>query len=615
MQFIPFNSRDIRHKSKFGSTAAGEKLWLCVCMPRDMRCTAVYLVAAPDGEEKRHINLGWRDTDNVTEWWGIEYSFDEAGLYFYHFEYDTPFGRGKIFLHSSGMGQMCDGGREWQQTVYPADFRTPECFKGGVMYQIFPDRFRNSGIEKKNVPSDRIMKKWNEEVKWECDDDGEFRCDDYYGGDFAGIEEKLDRIASLGVTYIYLNPVSEAHSNHRYNTADYMKPDSLLGTEEDFERLCRKADEYGIKIILDGVFSHTGDDSIYFNRNSRYDSVGAYGSPDSPYREWYTFREDGSYASWWGFETLPETNEENESFSEFITGENGVISHWMKAGASGYRLDVADELPDAFIEKIRSAVKRENENAILIGEVWEDASNKISLGGRRKYFSGKELDSVMNYPFREAVTGFMLNGIAEDFTEAVVTVTENYPPQVLDCLMNFLSTHDTERIFTVLGGINAEGHDREWQASAVLDEKQKKKAETLLRAAYILLYTLPGVPCIYYGDEMLLEGCKDPFNRRPYPWDREDTKIFGLLVRLGQIRKQYKCLAHGRFSSVSAMLGCAAYERICDEDRLMVISNMNPDTISYFLPGRWHGCRSLTGERTDGVSVEIPPYTSTILSF
>ena len=187
---------------------------------------------------------------------------------------------------------------------------------------------------------------------------------------------------------LYLNPIFEAHSNHRYNTADYRKIDPLLGTEEDFVELCAKAKAVGISVILDGVFSHTGSDSLYFNRNGRYgEHSGAYRDPDSPYREWYSFRRyPDDYESWWGFRTLPNVRETYPSYLDFICNPNtGVLAKWLSLGASGFRLDVADELPDAFLDRVYQTVKSFGEDKVVIGEVWEDASNKISYGNRRHY--------------------------------------------------------------------------------------------------------------------------------------------------------------------------------------------------------------------------------------
>lgn len=578
-------------------------------------CSAVYLVVGADGADKQYINLDWKATDNITEWWSIEYSFPVAGLYFYHFEYDTSWGRGRIYLHSGGKGYFCDTGNEWQQTVYSPDFKTPADFAGGVMYQIFPDRFFSSGVKKENVPHDRVIHKtFDEEPEWQ--ENKKFRRwnVDFYGGDLKGIEMKLPYLKELGVTCIYLNPIFEAHSNHRYDTADYMKIDPLLGTYDDFVSLCKSAEKEGIKILLDGVFSHTGADSIYFNIYKRYKNEGAYNSQESPYFSWYKFKKwNADYESWWGIKTLPETNEDDEGFSEFIAGEGGVIEKWLSAGAYGFRLDVADELPDSFIVKLRKAVKRINPDGLLLGEVWEDASNKISHGSRRKYFSGEELDSVMNYPFRSAIIDFMKTAGAEKFMNRILSVCENYPPQVLSCLMNHLGTHDTPRIFSVLGGLDGENVSRAEQRKLALTQEQQKKSEKLLRQAVVLQYTLPGVPSIYYGDEMLVQGLKDPFNRTFFPWDKERSQLWYDIKFLGEVRKKYDCLKNGRLYPVSAAMGCVAYVRESEKDSLLVIANNNPHMITYYLPEDWHNSRCITGQRMTVYSVDIDANSAAIL--
>ncbi len=285
-----------------------------------------------------------------------------------------------------------------------------------------------------------------------------------------GVISKLSYLKSLGVTAIYLNPIFEAHSNHRYNTADYLKIDPLLGNEEDFRALCAEAAKLGMGIILDGVFNHTGDDSVYFNRYGRYPGLGAAQSRDSAYFTWYDFQKwPEQYRCWWNFTTLPGVNENNPAFAEFVTGKGGVLEHWLAAGASGFRLDVADELPTPFLEKIRRTIKAAKPEALLVGEVWEDASNKTSYGERRHYLEGNELDGVMNYPFRNAIIAFLKGSGAQAFKEAVMTILEHYPKPCIDVLMNLLGTHDTPRILTELAGDRGDGHKREWKAILCLD--------------------------------------------------------------------------------------------------------------------------------------------------
>lgn len=586
LQFIPFNSRDIRHKSIFGSTAAGDNLRLAVLMPRNFSCQKVTLVLHKDGEENIYRDLYWCGMNGENEeWWDINITLETSGLYFYHFTYETPFGRGNIYLRSGGCGEFAPSGNEWQQTVYKKGYETPDWAKGAIMYQIFPDRFNIGNTPIKEYPRDRILHNSTDEMPvWKPDENGKILNNDYFGGTLKGIEEKIPYIASLGVNIIYLNPIFEAHSNHRYNTADYLKTDPMLGTEEDFKSLCETADKYSIKVILDGVFSHTGSDSIYFNRENRYNSNGAWNSPDSPYKDWYTFKNDGTYNSWWGIDTLPETNEENESFINFIAGKNGVAKKWLKNGAYGFRLDVADELPDKFLDEFTKSVKALNKDYLVIGEVWEDATNKFSHGGRRRYLLGDQLDSVMNYPFANAILTFMRYGVAENFMESIVTICENYPKQALHCLMNHIGTHDTARILTSLIYESIEHKPRHIQAQLKLTEQEYLTAKSLLKTATVLQYTLPGFPSVYYGDEAGLQGGGDPFNRGFFPWGKEDTELVEWYKKLGKIRRNSKSLKDGDFFPYSAMLSCVAYKRQTENETLFIIVNRNNHEIDYYLP-------------------------------
>ncbi len=586
LQFIPYNSRDLRHKSIFGSTAAGESLRLQVLMPRTFSCRKVTLVFHKDGEKEQYRDLFWcgMNGDNE-EWWDLNFTFETSGLYFYHFTYETPFGKGNIFLRSGGCGEFAPNGNEWQQTVYKKDYVTPDWVKGGIMYQIFPDRFNRDSSPIDTTYKDRVIHPDTDELPvWEPDSQGKILNNDYFGGTLKGIEEKLPYLNELGVTILYLNPIFEAHSNHRYNTADYMKIDPLLGTEDDFKNLCKSANDYGIKIILDGVFSHTGSDSIYFNRENRYPHKGAYNNPDSPYKDWFTFKSDGTYKSWWGIDTLPETNENTPSFIEYVAGENGVCKKWLTAGAYGFRLDVADELPDTFLDELKKSIKALNEDYFIIGEVWEDATNKFSHGGRRRYLLGDQLDSVMNYPFASAILSFMRYGVAENFMESVVTVTENYPKQALNCLMNHIGTHDTARIITSLIYDSIEHKPRNIQAECLLTNEEYQKAKELLKCATVLQYTLPGFPSVYYGDEAGMQGGGDPFNRAFFPWGNEDKALTEWYKKLGRIRRESPSLKEGAFIPYSAMLGCVAYKRSGGGETLFIIANRNNHEIDYYLP-------------------------------
>ena len=581
-------------------------------MPRTFSCSKVTLVFHKDGECEQYRDMYWcgMNGDNE-EWWDINLAFEISGLYFYHFTYETPFGKGNIFLRSGGCGEFAPHGNEWQQTVYKKDYNTPHWVKGGIMYQIFPDRFNRDSSPIDTTYADRVIHTdTNELPQWKPNSYGKILNNDYFGGTLKGIQEKLSYLKELGVTILYLNPIFEAHSNHRYNTADYMKIDPMLGTQEDFTDLCKSAEEYGIKIILDGVFSHTGSDSIYFNREGRYPQNGAYNTPDSPYKDWFTFKPDGTYESWWGIDTLPETNEATPSFIEYI---NTVAHKWLNSGAYGFRLDVADELPDTFLDEFKKNVKGINEDYFIIGEVWEDATNKISHGGRRRYLLGDQLDSVMNYPFASAIISFMRYGIAESFMESVVTVCENYPRQALNCLMNHIGTHDTARVLTGLIYDSIEHKPRSIQVNCTLTDAEYNNAKRLLKAATVLQYTLPGFPSVYYGDEAGMQGGGDPFNRGFFPWGNEDTELTEWYKKLGALRHSCPSLKEGQLIPYSAMLSCVAYKRVGDGEALFIIVNRNSHDIDYYLPEDFKGAPDILNGGYSCEFIKVNAFSAVIL--
>lgn len=616
--YIPYNSRYQYHKSIYGAIGTGQTVVFRIVLPREFCCHHARFVVKKDGSfYEQFYEMQWDCMQgDFEEWWKVSFCPEESGLYEYRFEYDTPWGTSRIFNFGDGVGKIREKGSFWQLTVYDKDFRTPDWIKGGIIYQIFPDRFACSGEDKENVPDDRVMRNDRDgEPYWRPDPNGKVLNNDYFGGDLKGICEKLDYLKDLGVTCIYLNPIFEAHSNHRYDTADYTKIDPLLGTQEDFESLCEKADEKGIKIILDGVFSHTGCDSKYFNQYGRYDTVGAYQSQNSEYYGWYKFKNwPDDYLSWWGIKLLPEVIEENPDFIEYIAGENGIARKWLKFGASGWRLDVADELPDIFLDSFRKAVKEENPDALVMGEVWEDASNKFSYGQRRRYLTGDQLDSVMNYPFAGAVIDFVRTGIAELFCSRIMTITENYPKQVLDVLMNHISTHDTMRAITALAGESCEYRDRYWQSTHSLSEKEYHYGVHLMKMATAVQFTLPGVPSIYYGDEAGMQGYKDPFNRCCYPWGNENKDLIEWYKKLGEIRRNNKCFIDGEIEFLSGVAGCVAYARRKDENAVLVISNSNSHPITYYVKDEWSDAEDLLGNSyVRGTLVDIGAKSTVIL--
>lgn len=611
MDFIPYNSRLTYHKYPFGAVKEGTPVTFRIVLPREFRCTGCCLRIHKDGGYPCDYPMSWERMEGYDEeWWRIEFTPDTAGLWYYRFELYNDFSTNAVSKFDGSTGRISAEGSDFQLTVYEKDFSTPDRIKGSVIYQIFPDRFCASGKPKKEgVFPRKIRKDWGGEPEWRPDEEGRITEYDFFGGDFAGIESKLDYIASLGTGYIYLNPVFEAVSNHRYDTADYEKIDPLLGTEKDFSSLCRKAKEKGIGIILDGVFSHTGSDSRYFNKNGTFGKGGAYNDKNSPYYEWYKFTDyPDSYDCWWGVDILPEIDEENDSFIDYISS---VLEKWQKLGASGWRLDVADELPDKFLDSLRKTVKKIDSDAVIIGEVWEDASNKISYGNRRRYLQGRQLDSVMNYPFADVLLAFGINGIAEGFNDRISEICENYPKCVVDCLMNHIGTHDTCRVLNRLGTLDSYESDALDRYRGGLDTEERARGKRLLKMISVMQFTLPGVPSIYYGDEAGTDGGVDPFNRGCYPWGREDKDIIDHYRLLGKIRKEHPVFKDGDFIPVSSVLGCVAYERSGRGERIITIANRNPHPITYTIPD--DGFVSLTGQQVEGRDVFIGPESATIL--
>lgn len=587
MSFSFYNCYDEFFKSPFGAVPQNTAVRFRLRVPSDYGCTTPYLVLTRDGGKPVLHPLEKESEKDGAAVFSVVLSLPDVGLYFYYFDLYTEFR--KIWMGEQGEGRLSvDAGQSYQLTVYEASFYTPARFYGGVMYQIFPDRFFEGKANKPMPWDDRIYRgdKDGEPYFWP-NELGGYLNRDYYGGDFEGIRQKLPFLSSLGVTCIYLNPIFEAHSNHRYNTADYKKADPLLGTNQEFAALCAAAHKAGIKIILDGVFSHTGSDSIYFDKEKRYGGHGAYHNTGSPYRSWYDFSphyKDG-YRCWWGFPSLPEVNETDPGYRNFICGKGGVIDTWMELGADGFRLDVADELPDDFIEAVRKAVKRHGEDKLLLGEVWEDATNKWSYAKRRTYLLGKGLDSVMNYPFRNAVLQFVREGDAAAAAGSIMEICDHYPAPALHALMNFLSTHDTERAVTAIADEPCDGRDRYWQSGRRLPPDRLEYGKLCLRLAFALLFFLPGVPCVYYGDEQAMEGYKDPFNRAYYPWDETDGRLVCTVRALSSFRARHPVFKTGGLRFTCVRPGLLCLERFSGEGRAALCVNRTCHAVKASLLG------------------------------
>ena len=542
----------------------------------------------------------------------------EPELCWYAFRFTRGDGSTVCLGKNGWCGQ--DALARWQLTVYE-DTPTPAWFGEGVTYQIFPDRFRRTSVPDVAGMVGRrwVHDDWDDQPVFLPDENGQITNRDFFGGSLAGITEKLDYLRGLGVTTLYLNPIFEAASNHRYDTADYRAIDPLLGSKEDFRALCDGAHERGMRVILDGVFNHTGSNSRYFNAEGYYPSLGAAQSQSSPYYRWYSFHPwPSEYDAWWGVRTLPAVNEEQPDYRDFIFGgEDSVVRHWLRCGADGWRLDVADELPGDFIAGIRRAIEAEKPDGYLLGEVWEDGSNKIAYSQRRRYLLGRETHGLMNYPFRTALLRWLGGGDAAEFRESMETLQANYPPAAFYGAMNFLGTHDTPRILTLLGADHVPAAKEE-RAAYALSPAQLARGRAKLRLAGMLLYAFPGSPTLFYGDEAGMQGFEDPLNRGTYPWGREDTGLLDFFRALGRLRRERQSLQTGTLTYVYAQGGGLVIAREHEGETTMVALNAGDEVLTLTLP--WPGGMAedgLTGQRFLSVNgqlrLSLPPLDGVIL--
>ena len=557
-----------------GAFAHSDTVLFRLKIPRSVGAVSVEMTIWQDAyayeDMKKIISFSWRSLSLGYDVYECEIPLESlfmskkvetSGLFYYHY-----------IITSNGVDTY-PAGSDKQLLLYDDSYATPDWLKGGIIYHIFVDRFSKGKTAPRVKKNARIDADWDNGIPQY----GEYPGADvdnnvFFGGTLDGVTDKLDYIESLGVNCIYLSPVFDAASNHKYDTADYLSVDSMFGGDKALARLISEAGKRFIKIILDGVFNHTGSDSVYFNQKGTYKSIGAYQSKESPYYDWYNFQEyPDKYDSWWGVKILPRVNCDNESYKRFIFSE--VVEKWMNIGVFGWRLDVADELSDEFLEELRATVKSKNSDAVIIGEVWENASNKISYGKRRKYLRGNSLDSVMNYPLRDAIIAFIKHGDFKKITETADMLYTDYPKQSADTLMNVLSTHDTERIITTLAGVDCGDKTNKELSEMKLSPAQREKGIALLKLAYIILATMPGVCCLFYGDETGIEGYRDPFCRRPYPWNKQDADLIKFFSEIGKIRRTTEAFTDGSYSLIYANEDIFCYERSTANQRVITVIN------------------------------------------
>ena len=579
-------------KTPTGAVRTNEEVTLTLKFTRPQNPSDVYLVLTKLGENPVYYPMNLIKDEDGEYTYTLTVRVTTSGLYFYHFEIQNE---EQSYRVGSGadLNALLGKGSEWQLTVTEDEY-TATVIDGGVMYEIMPDRFFIGGERKKTKSYATYRDDWGGVPEYKPNADGKILNTDFFGGNLKGIAKKLTYLKNLGVTCIYLTPIFEAHSNHKYDTGNYMRIDPDFGTADDLKDLITKASRRGIKIIVDGVFSHTGDDSIYFNKYGAYDSVGAYQSVKSPYYSWYKFRDwNSDYECRYNIDIMPSVDSGEAHFDEFINGPEGIVRYWTRMGLGGWKLDVCEQLGDAFISRCAAAAKKENKDAVMYGEVVTDATYTVTDGVARSFVTDGKLDGVTNYPFKADILNFVRAGDSNALNNTVAFVINNYPKHTVDCMMNVLGNHDTARLMTALGE-HGEVSSKDDKATAVV--QNRKEATRLVKMASALQYTLPGVPCVYYGDEVGMEGFEDPFNRRCYPWGRVDKDLLAWYKKLGALRKaEREIFAHGRYCAIDADNGVMFFKRKAAGGTLYVVVNNSGSDYTPALP---------EGEYTDLLTYE-----------
>ena len=531
----------------------------------------VYLIVDQDGDGV-NIKYPMQQASSTSQYarYTITHFFENKGVFFYYFEIEE---QNKSYFLEQGEylnAVSCDKVTNmFLQLITEEQPESPN-FYGGTMYHIFVDRFCSVEPNENAYQGKILRKDWGGDVNSYLGD-GEILNNEFFGGNFKGIISKLDYLQELGVTTLYLSPICKANSNHKYDIGDYLTIAEEFGGEEDFKLLVQKAKEKGMGIIIDGVFNHTGSDSLYFNKNGNYDSVGAYQSQQSPYYDWYRFADfPNKYDCWWDVKIMPQIRKDSKSFQDFICEK--VLPKYQDLGVQGFRFDVIDELSAEFVDRIANTLRSVNPETVLIGEVWEDASIKTAYNEQKRYFEDAKLNSVMNYPVKDAIINYCLTGDENNLAYNLRIIKDHYPKQVQNCLMNIIGTHDTMRILSVLS-LNKNSRDSSYRKlNTEISDEQLQKGIKLLKIASLLQFTVMGVPCIYYGDEVGLTGDGDPFNRRCFPWDNINTEILDWYRALGRIRKN-KSFVHGDLNVLYNANGAIVYERLTVTDRVLVLIN------------------------------------------
>lgn len=606
-----------------GAYNLSDKAEFMLRISRKLGISEVVMLCYDDTKgEELFINLDYIETELGIDTYSVKLDLKKMcnpindGLFYYTFKlvsFDRCFYISSVNNVDFVVTDNPDTVSRFRLLVSNDGYKTPDWAKDVVMYHIFVDRFSKSKIKLPKRDDCVINENWDTGIPKYAEYPGApLDNNEFFGGSIYGIIDKLDYLESLGVNCLYLSPIFKAYSNHKYDTGDYMSIDEMFGGEKAFKKLLRETKKRGIHIILDGVFNHTGDDSLYFNAYGKYDSVGAYQSKNSDYYRWYYFNENpDDYESWWGIKILPKLNNTNPETVEFFLGKNGVVAKYLQMGVSGWRLDVADELPHDFLTGLRNVAKETRDDCLIIGEVWENATDKISYSKRRKYFSGYQLDSVMNYPVKNAIVDYVKYGDCNNFYNTVTEIYSGYPNESSAVLMNLLSTHDTERVLTLLVCSYEDlclSNDK--KAEYKLAPEKRDLAIKLLKVASLIQYTLPGMPCIFYGDEAGMEGMGDPYCRKPYPWGREEKTLVEHYKKLGLLKRTISALKTTDIEFIKHEGSVCIYKRGTGKNSVIVCVNMSDSNLPV---GEYESRKVLFGDVIkDERKLFLPPKSAVV---
>lgn len=658
-----YDSQDQNYKSPFGAAPTDSKITFNLKTGTDITEAKLILITSDGTKKLQMTSSGNFADDTSSKKWTVSYTPSAIGVNSYYFVVSNgsdvkAYGDDDGYM-GSGTGGNIGSVQYYNLNVYDKNFKTPDWMKNAVVYQIFPDRFfdgdtsndhaqtTSRGSTNYEFPSDWYKVPEDPALEYKTDSSGAILYDkdgkpipnpdfkgktrgdgiwnnEIYGGDLKGISEKLDYLKALGVNTLYLNPISQSISSHRYDTTDYTHVDPLLGHDEDFAELTRQAKKRGMHIILDGVFNHVCDDSVYFDRYGKYMAkskpLGAYqywsrvydimntkgvtqqeaekqvtnyfasiGITDLHYKDWFKVYnkkvpasandpEHYDYLDWSGYDSLVTIQHLDGSEynikswdDEIIDGPNSNSRKWLRNGASGWRLDVANEIADDVWPHFRKAVKEEGDN-VIIGEIWTDAS---------KYLLGDKFDSVMNYRFRDAVLAFVDNDSSNpvDAVKAMKElelIREEYPKEAFEAMLNLVDSHDTQRVISALDGYKKSVHD--------IASNPSKEAYAKDKLIPLIQMTYPGAPCIYYGDEAGMAGADDPDNRRGMIWGKGDKATVEWYAKLANIRNSYPVLRTGDIKPITLDDSCKsdvmAFSRNDGSSHALVLINRKTSDIS-----------------------------------